>query len=119
MAIRERNGVRVGLKVQDLDGRKLGRVTRLYEWGFDIEKGLPLVFRHDITATYDEVRSVKDGVLVLARTDDTLLELAQGKLPKSWRAPETEKGFPTAATPREASALLGNPAAGTTGAPKK
>jgi hypothetical protein len=105
LAIRERNGVRVGLQVKDLDGRSLGRVTRLFESGFDFEKGLPLLFRQDFTATYDEVRGVKDGVLLLARSKDALLELARGVLPTTWRAPATKDGFPTAATPREASQL--------------
>jgi hypothetical protein len=105
LAIRERNGVRVGLKVKDLDGQSLGRVTRLFESGFDFEKGLPLLFRQDFTATYDEVRGVKDGVLLLARTKDSLLDLAHGVLPTSWRASAMKDGFPTAATPREASQL--------------
>lgn len=105
MAIRERNGVRVGLKVKDLDGNSLGKVTRLHEWGFDAEKGLPLLFRQDFTAHWDEVRKVEDGVLVLARTKAGIHELARGKLPASWRTRAGKDGFPTAATPREAAAL--------------
>jgi hypothetical protein len=106
MAIRERNGVRVGLHVKDLDGNSLGRVTRLHESGFDMEKGLPLLFRQDFVATYDEVRGVKDGVLVLGRTKNAIFDLAGGTLPPNWRAAETPRpGFPTAATPREGSQL--------------
>lgn len=107
MAIRERNGVRVGLHVKDVHGAALGRVTRLHDWGFEFEKGLPILFRQDFVATYDEVRGVKDGVVTLARAPEALFELARGRLPESWRVAAPERGFPTAATPGEASRLAG------------
>ncbi len=104
MAAEERNGVRTGMRVRDLDGKDLGRVRRLYEWGFEIQKGLPLVFRSDFVATYDEVRGIEGGVLTIARTDGALLDLAAGGVPPGWRVPAPH-GFPDAATPGEARGL--------------
>ncbi len=105
MAETERNGVRLGLRVRDLDGKDLGKVTDLYAWGFAIEKGFPILFRRDTVATYDEVRGIEGGVLTLARTSDALLALAGGELPREWRIP-VPHGFPGAATPSEARAIV-------------
>ena len=105
MAISERNGVRVGLRVRDVDGKDLGKVTRLHEWGFDIEKGFPILFRRDIVARYDEVRGIDGNVLVLARSASTLDVLARGGIPRSWRVP-APPGLPAAATPPEARAFF-------------
>ena len=120
--MRERNGVRVGQPVRDLDGTSVGRVTQLYPWGFAVRRR----FRRGVVARYDEVRGVRDGALVLARSGRDLFDLAAGDLPQSWRLP-TPPGFPTAATPAEAQALredlargaLGGPSAPAAGAPPR
>ena len=98
--MKERNGVRIGQPVRDLDGRELGRVTALHDESFAVSKGV-LLFRRDAVARYDEVRGVRDGALVLARSARDLDELAAGRIPPSWRIP-TPPGFPAAATPAEA-----------------
>jgi hypothetical protein len=120
--MRERNGVRVGEPVRDLDGTPLGRVTQLYPWGFQVRR----LLRRGVVARYDEVRGVRDGALVLARSRRDLFDLAAGELPRSWRVP-APPGFPTAATPAEAQALredlargaLGGPSAPPAGAPPR
>jgi len=101
----ERNGVRIGQRVRDLDGNDLGRVTRLYEQGFAARKGFPILFRKDIVARYDEVRGVRDGEIVLARSARDLQDLAAGEVPPSWRIP-APPGFPTVATPDEARGMF-------------
>jgi hypothetical protein len=98
------NGVRVGMRVRDLDGRKLGRVTRLYEESFAFEKGFPLLFRQDFVGLYDEVASIQGDELTLARTADMLQELAAGRIPRAWRTVEGP-GALRAATPSEARRL--------------
>jgi hypothetical protein len=102
--MRERNGVRIGQRVRDLDGTSLGRVTALYEQGFAIRKGLPILFRSDYVARYDEVRGVRDGELVLARSRRDLFDLAAGEVGPSWRIP-VPPDFPGIATPPEAAFL--------------
>ncbi len=99
--MRERNGVRIGQRVHDLDGKPLGRVTKLYEQGFAIRKGFPILFRTDYVARYEEVRGVRDGEIVLARSGRDLLDLCAGELAPSWRIP-VPPDFPDAATPPEA-----------------
>jgi hypothetical protein len=96
----ERNGVRLGQRVKDLDGRDLGSVTALHPWAFRVSKGV-LLFRRDVVARYDEVRGERDGALVLARSAKDLDELAAGRIPPSWRIPAPPE-FPSAATPSEA-----------------
>ncbi len=100
-AMTERNGVRIGQRVRDVEGRNLGRVRALYEWGFAISRGFPILFRRDWVARYDEVRGVRGGALVLARSDRDLLDLAEGKVPSAWRIP-TPPDYPALATPSEA-----------------
>ncbi len=99
--IRERYGVRVGMRVRDRDGNSLGRVTELYDWGFSVVKGLPVLFRSDRVARYDEVRELRGDELVLARSSRDLVTLARGEIPPAWRVP-AEPDRPTAATPAEA-----------------
>ncbi len=99
--MKERNGVRVGERVRDLDGNDLGRVKELYAAAFSIVKGFPILFRQDVVARYDEVRGVQDGALVLARSGRDLLDLAAGGVPPAWRV-EAGPEQPTAATPGEA-----------------
>jgi hypothetical protein len=101
----ERDGVRVGMRVRDLDGKDLGRVTEIWADGFGVEKGFPILFGRDLVATWDEVRDVSGGEVTLARSDETLLELAEGGMPAVWRMP-VPAGFPDAATPGEARQLV-------------
>lgn len=98
--MKERNGVRIGQRVRDLDGNDLGKVTALHDWAFRVSKGLSL-FRRDVVARYDEVRGEREGALVLARSPRDLDELARGGLPPAWRIPAPPE-FPAAATPAEA-----------------
>ncbi len=114
--MRERNGVRLGQRVRDLDGTSLGRVARLYGDGFEVRRGFPILFRRDLVARYDEVRGVRDGELVVARSRRDLFDLAAGGLPPSWRTPAPPE-FPTAATPAEAQALRAELARGAVGGP--
>ncbi|BDG02780.1 hypothetical protein [Anaeromyxobacter oryzae] len=100
MADRERNGVQLGQRVRDLDGKDLGRVTSLYGWGFEVAKGF-MMFRRDQVIRYDEVRGVRDGAVVVARSDRALFELAAGEMPGIWRI-RVPPDFPAAATPPEA-----------------
>jgi hypothetical protein len=104
-SILERNGVRHGQLVRDVDGSFLGRVDALYEGGFSVVKGLPLLFRSDLVARYDEVREVRNGAIVLARSGGDLQSLARGEIPPSWRVP-APPDQPAAATPAEARKLV-------------
>lgn len=110
MQARERNGVRVGQPVRDLDGLSLGRVRRLFDWGFSASRSV-LVFRRDNIIRYDEVRAVRDGTLVVARSRHDLFDLAAGGVPASWKIP-APAAFPTTATPSEARDLMEDVAAG-------
>ncbi|HEY6006092.1 MAG TPA: hypothetical protein VIV57_24645 [Anaeromyxobacter sp.] len=99
--VQERNGVRVRQRVVDVDGNSLGRVDALYDAGFSVVKGLPLLFRSDFVARYDEVREVRGDEIVLARSSRDLFSLARGEIPPSWRV-EARPDQPAAATPSEA-----------------
>lgn len=101
----ERNGVKVGQRVRDLDGKDLGRVTRLHDWGLHVARGM-FLFRREAVVLYSELRGVRDGVLVVARSGRDLDALAAGELPPSWRIPAPPE-FPSAATPSEAQAVFG------------
>ncbi len=103
--MRELNGVRLGQRVRDADGKDLGTVARLYAWGFEVTRGLPVLFRKVRVVRYDEVRGAREGALVVARSDRDLLELAEGGIPRSWRVP-APPGYPSAATPAEAQFVL-------------
>jgi hypothetical protein len=102
--VQERNGVRVGQHVVDVDGEALGRVDELYESGFSVVKGLPILFRTDFVARYDEVREARGDELVLSRSKRDLFDLARGELPRSWRVP-APPDLPASATPSEARTL--------------
>lgn len=97
----ERNGVRIGQPVRDLDSRYLGRVKALYDRAFLVGRGFPILFRREQVIPYDEVRGERDGALVVSRSARELLELAEGGMPATWRVP-VPPGFPGAATPGEA-----------------
>ena len=85
--MKELNGVRLGQRVRDADGKDLGRVTKLHAWGFEVLRGFPVLFRKDRVVRYDEVRGARDGALVVARSDHDLFDLAEGGVPRSWRVP--------------------------------
>ncbi|WP_242346334.1 hypothetical protein [Anaeromyxobacter terrae] len=108
--MKERNGVRVGQRVRDLEGKSLGRVKHVYDWGFDAVKGLPVLFRSDYVFRYDEVSGIRDGALVVARTNRDLIDLAAGEVPPSWRI-RAPLGLPRVATPPEARAVFAELAA--------
>jgi len=101
----ERWGVGIGARVVDLDGRAIGAVTDLYDEAFRVARGPPVLFRQEQVILYDEIRAVRDGALVVARSRRTLPQLAEGELPDAWRVP-APPGFPVAATPSEAGALF-------------
>jgi hypothetical protein len=103
--MKELNGVRLGQRVRDADGKDLGKVTKLHAWGFEVTRGFPILFRTDRIVRYDELRGARDGALVVARSDGDLLELAAGGIPRSWRVP-SPPGYPSAATPAEAQFVL-------------
>lgn len=111
MKERERNGVRLGQPVRDVDGASLGKVVRLFPWGFESRRGLPILSRGSWVLRYDEVRAVRDGALVVSRSGRDLFELAAGEIPTAWRIP-TPAAFPSAATPGEASFVREDVAAG-------
>jgi hypothetical protein len=75
--------VRVGMMVRDADGRRLGRVTRCDPWGFEVVRGF--FGPREWVIRYDEVLEVRGDELCVARSDEDLLELAAGRLPRSWR----------------------------------
>lgn len=78
--------VREGMRVRDLDGKALGRVTRIDPWGIEYTKGH--LYRVDGAASFSEVREVRDGEVILARSARALFDLAAGRIPETWRASE-------------------------------
>jgi hypothetical protein len=74
--------VRPGMRVRDADGRRLGKVIRCDAWGFEVVKGFWMPSEWVIR--WDEVLDVRSGEVHVARSDRTLLELAEGKLPSLW-----------------------------------
>jgi hypothetical protein len=113
--MREAHGVRKGQRVRTVDGDDLGRVTKLYELGFAVLKGFPILFGQTFVVRYEEVRGERDGALVVARSARDLLDLSEGEIPPSWRVP-VPHGLPAAATPAEArqvySAVASRPVVG-------
>ncbi len=67
MKPRERNGVRLGQPVRDVDGISLGKVVRLFDWGFETRRGLPILSGGRWVLRYDEIRAKRDGALVVSR----------------------------------------------------
>jgi len=104
--MKERNGVRRGQRVRSLDGKDLGKVTKLHAWGFETVKGLPVLIRDEYVFRYEDVRGEEGGALVVARGEEDLFLLAQGRLPESWKV-STREGFPSAASPGEGARLMG------------
>ena len=75
--------VKVGMKVVDADGKRLGRVTRCDGWGFQVERGF--FGPSEWVVLWEELMSVEDGTVRVARSDRTLAELAAGRLPRVWQ----------------------------------
>jgi hypothetical protein len=75
--------VKIGMAVLDAAGERLGKVTRLDPWAFEVVRGFwsPLEW----VIRWDEVLDVEDGRVHVARGDGALLDLAQGGLPESWK----------------------------------
>jgi hypothetical protein len=107
----DRNGVELGQRVVDVDGKDLGRVAALYDEAFRVVKGFPILFRREQVIRYDEARGERDGRLVVARGGRDLFVLAAGEVPDSWRVP-APRGFPEIAAPGEARQLHVELAAG-------
>jgi hypothetical protein len=102
--MKERNGVRAGQRVRDVEGKDLGRVARLFEETFEVRKGFPILFSDDRVLRYDEVRASEGDEVVVSRSDGDLFTLAEGRLPESWKV-GAGPGLPAAATPAEAARL--------------
>jgi hypothetical protein len=70
------------MAVVDVDGKKLGKVTRNDPWGFEVMQGLfsPRTW----VIRWDEVLGVEGSKVRVARSDEALFELAAGRLPKTW-----------------------------------
>ncbi len=77
--------VQVGRTVLDADGRRLGKVTRCDAWGFEVVRGF--WWPREWVVRYDEVLEVRGDQVRIARGQDDLLDLAAGRLPRSWRRP--------------------------------
>jgi hypothetical protein len=92
------------MTVRDAAGNRLGKVRRVYAWGFEVSRRFwspyQWVLRHDEVS-----RVTDDGVVEVARSPQDLVELAQGGLPASWRRyTPPSRGTPIAGPPLEASA---------------
>jgi hypothetical protein len=93
--------VRTGMTVRDADGQRLGKVTRRDPWGFEVVKGF--WSPSEWVIRWDEILDVRSGEVHVARSDRTLLELAEGKLPAFWRRHDRAQApEPTATGPRGA-----------------
>jgi hypothetical protein len=89
--------IRVGMTVRDAAGGRLGKVRRVYPWGFEVVRGFwspyQWVFRHS------EVVRVGDDSVDVARGPDDLQRLAAGGLPEGWGGgapPFGERPIPSA-----------------------
>jgi hypothetical protein len=71
------------MSVVDADGRRLGRVTRLDPWGFEVVRGF--FGPREWVIRYDEVLEVRGSEVRVARSEQDLLDLAAGRLPRTWR----------------------------------
>ncbi len=75
--------LRVGMRVKDLDGKALGKVSRRDAHAFEVVRGF--FGPREWVVRYDEIVEVKDGIVTIARSDEALFELAAGRLPATWR----------------------------------
>ncbi len=65
------NDLREGMLVQTADGEELGKVHSFDVTHFEVGKGL--LFREDYAVSYDEIREIRDGVIVLAQDKEHFL----------------------------------------------
>lgn len=70
-----------GQLVEDADGKRLGRVRKVYPWAFEVAQH---PWSHPHVVGYDEVVGVRGDVVRISRSDATLFELAEGRLPRAW-----------------------------------
>lgn len=96
--------VQVGMEVLDADGKRLGKVSRCDAWGIEVVKGF--WSPSEWVVRWDELLGVKDGKVLVDRSDEDLFVLAAGGLPPRWRrgtpevAARPEPGAGTAPTSR-------------------
>jgi hypothetical protein len=107
-------GVRKGMTVRDGAGRALGKVDRVYAWGFEVVKGFwqprTHVFKHE------EVVRLDGETLHVSRSPDDLLRLARGELPAGWAPRPSPFGGAIPAAPAEARSTFGPPSSPVPGA---
>ncbi len=65
----------------DADGKRLGRVREVYPWAFEASER---PWSHPYVVGRDEVVEVRGDVVRTSRSDATLFELADGRLPHAW-----------------------------------
>jgi hypothetical protein len=67
------NTLVVGMIVRSSEGERLGKIVALGPRTLQIEKGI--VFPKEFTATYDEIRELRGGEVILARGLDASVAL--------------------------------------------
>jgi hypothetical protein len=65
------NDLREGMVVQTADREKLGKVLSFDVTHFQVGKGL--FFKEDYAVSYDDIREIRDGVIVLAQDKEHFL----------------------------------------------
>lgn len=107
--------VKVGMPVVDLDGKRLGKVTRCDPWAVEVTRGF--WSPSEWVIRWDEILDVDDRQQVrVARSDATLFVLAQGGMPEFWQRETPPLTAPYAA-PAGGHAPAGGPAPGESPAP--
>jgi hypothetical protein len=64
--------LREGMVVQTADGEKLGKVLSLDVTHFQVGKGL--LFKEDYAVSYDDIREIRGGLIVLAQDQEHFLD---------------------------------------------
>lgn len=62
--MRYRSDIHEGMIVRSLDGEKLGKVTRLFDDGFEVEKGF--FFPKEYSARYEEISDIRNDEVYLS-----------------------------------------------------
>lgn len=76
--------IAVGMKVETLDGGKLGHVKAVHGDAFEIEKGIFLEREQEVA--FSEIARIQDGVAVLSLTADALKAMrAPGEVGTAFR----------------------------------
>jgi hypothetical protein len=65
------NDLREGMVVKTADGQELGKVLSFDVTRFQAGKGL--LFREDYAISYDDIREIRDGVIVLVQDKEHFL----------------------------------------------